>query len=89
MSVSSVGSSFNHIPPQSAARETAATARAAEAAKSAVDTPDDWPPRTASQRRSEQLDKTAYGRLIAAQEEAASRPRISSRSATAAYAAGR
>ena len=86
MSISSVGSSFNYISPQSAVRETAATSRAAEAVKSAVDTPDDWPPRTASQRRAEQLDRTAYGRLIAAQEEAASRPRISSRSAAAAYA---
>lgn len=86
MAITSVGSSFNQIPPVQAARETAASSRVREAADASVDTAKDWPPRTASQKRAEQLDRTAYGRLIAAQEEAASRPAVSARTATERYA---
>lgn len=86
MAITSVGSSFNQIQPLQAVRETAASSRVREAADASVDGSKDWPPRTASQMRAEQLDKTAYGRLIAAQEEAASRPAVSARSAAAAYA---
>lgn len=87
MSITSIGSSFDQIPPKSVARETAASSRAQEAASASVDkSSQDWPPRTASQKRAEQLDKSAYGRLVAAQEEAAAKPAVSSRSAAAAYA---
>lgn len=88
MSITSIGSSFDQIPPQRVARETAASTRAQEAASDSVDkSSQDWPPRTASQKRTEQLDKSAYGRLVAAQEEAASTPSVSSKTAAAAYAA--
>lgn len=86
MTITSVGSSFDHISPALAVRDTGGSARAKEAADTAVDKSNDWPPRTASQKRTEQLDKSAYGRLIAAQEEAAAKPRVSSRSAAEAYA---
>lgn len=89
MSINSVGSSFNHIPPVRAARETAASARVAEANDTATDrasrADDDWPPRVASEKVREQLQTTVYGRLVAAQEEATSRPRISSHDASRAY----
>lgn len=93
MTINSVGSSFDHIPPVRAARETAATARAAEASESSAAQParvaDDWPPRLASEKAEEARLGTVYGRLVAAQEEAASRPSISSQDAAKAYAGGR
>jgi hypothetical protein len=86
MSVSSIGSSFNQIQPAQAVRGPAVASRAAEAASTAVDRADDWPPRTASEMRAAQLDKSAYGKLIAAQEEAASRPSVTARTAVERYA---
>lgn len=89
MTITSIGSSFDQIPPQRVARETAASSRVQEAADASVDkSSSEWLPRTASEKRSAQLDKSAYGRLVAAQEEAASQPAVSSRSAAAAYARG-
>lgn len=86
MTINSVGSSFDYIPPVRAARETAATARAAEASESSAGKRDDWPPRLASEKAQEARRSTIYGRLVAAQEEAASKPRISSQDAARAYA---
>lgn len=87
MTITSVGSSFDQISPARAVRDTGGEARAQEAADAAVDKASrDWPPRTASQRRTEQLDRTAYGRLIAAQEEASSKPAVSSHTAASTYA---
>ncbi len=87
MSITSVGSSFDHVSPARAVRDTGGVARAQEAVDASVDKSSEWhPARTASQVRSEQLDKTAFGRLIAAQEESASKPAVSSRRASAAYA---
>jgi hypothetical protein len=92
MSIGSVGSSFNVIQPIRAARETAASARAAEAATASVDNgasgSKDWLPRTASDLASEKLQSTAIGRLVAAQEEATSRPGVSSHDASKAYSRG-
>jgi len=89
MSIGSVGSSFNVIQPVRAARETAASARVAEAATASVDGDtggsQDWLPRTASDVAAEKLASTAIGRLVAAQEEATSRPRVSSQDASKAY----
>lgn len=95
MSINSVGSSFTHVPLVSAARETAASARAAEAADASVTAAssgagaNDWPPRLASERAQERRLSTVYGRLVAAQEEAASKPKISSHDAARAYSGGR
>ncbi|NLH81223.1 MAG: hypothetical protein GX458_10340 [Phyllobacteriaceae bacterium] len=87
MTINSVGSSFDYVSPARAVRDTGGAARAQEAIDTAVDKGNnDWPPRTASQKRTEQLHQTAYGRLIAAQEEASAKPAVSSRSASAAYA---
>lgn len=92
MSIGSVGSSFNVIQPIRAARETAASARVAEAATASVDGDDagskDWLPRTASDLAAEKLQSTAIGRLVAAQEEATSRPQVSSHDASKAYSRG-
>lgn len=89
MSISSVGSSFNVIQPVRAARETAASARAAEAQSDSTDgtaaAASNWPPRTASEIATETQMSTPYGRLVAAQEEATSRPRVSSQDASKAY----
>ncbi|MCE1234922.1 MAG: hypothetical protein LWW93_01060 [Hyphomicrobiales bacterium] len=90
MSITSVGSSFDQISPRTVARETAASARAEEAKSTSVDAgSNDWPPRTASEKRTAQLEKTALGRLVAAQEEANSKPAVSTRTAASAYARSR
>lgn len=86
MSITSVGSSFDQISPRTVARETAASARAEEAKSTSVDAGSgDWPPRTTSEKLVALLEKSALGRLVAAQEEASSKPSVSSHSAASAY----
>lgn len=92
MTINSIGSSFDYIPPAQAARETSGSARVAEASEISTDktssTASDWPPRLASEKLQERRMSTVYGRLVAAQEEATSRPRVSSQDAARAYAKG-
>lgn len=86
MSITSIGSSFSHVPPVQAVRETAASARVEEAVQQSVDKgASDWPPKLGSEMRAERQASTAWGRLVAAQEEATSSPSIEPRDASAAY----